>query len=231
MDIIKEHKLILDFNTDCIKFKGKNDEKVHLKLTPWKVVFRTKQIKDYFDYIRKGRAITKAQTNEVQEEELTMDSFDQSCLEVDEVTAQYVGEELTHVAALAALPPGLPDSPLDADEPADVIKDPDFAISCQLATKMTGKVQPGGKQITFRVKEHQITTIVENHAVANVDVLFHEEGEECASKHLHKIGVSGVKAKTNLQAVVMEMMSLTREMGGKQRRVKIRNAAVHSLLT
>ncbi len=231
MDIIKEHKLILDFNTDCIKFKGKNDEKVHLKLTPRKVVFRTKQIKDYFDYIRKGRAITKAQTNEVQEEEITLDSFDQSCLEVDEVTAQYVGEELTHVAALAALPPGLPDSPLDADEPADIIKDPDFAISCQLATKMTGKVQPGGKQITFRVKEHQITAIVENHAVANVDVLFHEEGEECASKHLHKIGVNGVKAKTNLQAVVMEMMSLTREMGGKQRRVKIRNAAVHSLLT
>ena len=58
---------------------------------------------------------------------------------------------------------------------------------------MTGKVQPGGKQITFRVKEHQITAIVENHAVANVDVLFHEEGEACASKHLHKIGVKGVK--------------------------------------
>ncbi len=79
------------------------------------------------------------------------------------------------------------------------------------------------------MKEHQVTAIVENHAVANVDILFHEEGEECASRHLHKIGVNGVKA--NLQAVVKEMMTLTKEMGNKQGQLRIRNAAVHSLLT
>ncbi len=135
----------MDFNTNSIKFKGKNGEKVHLKLTPRQIVFKTKQIKDYFDYVRKGKAIVKAQTNEVQEEELTLESFDQSRLDIDEVTAQYVGKELTYVAALAELPPGLPDSPLYVDSPADVIENPDFAISCQLASKMTGKEQPGGK--------------------------------------------------------------------------------------
>ena len=81
------------------------------------------------------------------------------------------------------------------------------------------------------MKEHQVTAIVENHAVANVDILFHEEGEECPSRHLHKIGVNGVKAKANLQAVVKEMMTLTKEMGNKQGQVRMRNAAVHSLLT
>ncbi len=182
MDIIREHKLILDFNTDSIKFKGKNGEKVHLKLTPRKTMFKTKQIKGYFDYMKKGKAIVKAQTNEVQEEEFTLESFDQTCLDIDEVTAQYAGKELTHVAALAELPPGLPDTPLDVDWPADIIKNPDFAISCQLASTMTGKMQPGGKQLNFQVNEHQVTAIVENHAVTNVDVLFHE-GEECASKH------------------------------------------------
>ncbi len=49
---------------------------------------------------------------------------------MDELTAQYVGEELTHIAALAELPPGLPDTPLDVEEHADVIQDPTFAISC-----------------------------------------------------------------------------------------------------
>jgi hypothetical protein len=56
---------------------------------------------------------------------------------------------------------------------------PNFAITCHLASMLTGKDQPGGKLIAFEGG----CAIVENHAVANVDVLFHEEGEDCSSHH------------------------------------------------
>lgn len=59
MDILKEYKMIVDSNSEAIKFKIK-DEKVNLKLTPRKTIFGSKQIRDYFEYLRKGRTIMKA---------------------------------------------------------------------------------------------------------------------------------------------------------------------------
>ena len=67
----------------------------------------------------------RAQANDVEEEE-TLTDLDISCLEVDNVTASYIGEELTHVAALVELPPGLPDTPLDVAPPMAY---PPFAIT------------------------------------------------------------------------------------------------------
>lgn len=62
-----------------------------------------------------------------------------STLNVNEEVANYVGEELTHVAALAALPAMLPDTPLDAmTTEGDVEAKPEFAITCSLASKLLG---------------------------------------------------------------------------------------------
>lgn len=82
------------------------------------------------------------------ENDASQTDLENSCLEVDELTAQYVGKELTHVAALAELPPGLPDTPLDAD--VDAPADPDFALSCQLASELLRKEQPGGRLLNFQ---------------------------------------------------------------------------------
>ena len=71
--------------------------------------------------------------------EESLSDLEQSCLEVDELTAAYVGEELTHIAALSELPPGLPDSPLDVQLPAEAPSTPVFALSCALASTLTGK--------------------------------------------------------------------------------------------
>lgn len=86
-----------------------NEEKVNLKLTPRNIVFRTKQLKSYRDYIRSIKE-KKATVNEVESD---MDAFEVSALQVDEDTASYVGDDLAQVAALAQLPPQLPDTPLD----------------------------------------------------------------------------------------------------------------------
>ena len=78
MDVLKEYGILVDLKLDTLKFKLK-EEKVHLKMTPRKVVFKTKQIKAYFDYLRKGRAIVKAQTNALEEEDVTLENFEHSC--------------------------------------------------------------------------------------------------------------------------------------------------------
>ena len=55
---------MVDCKNDSLKYKM-GEEKIHLKLTPRKIIFKTKQLKEYFEFMRKGRAIVKA--NEVEE--------------------------------------------------------------------------------------------------------------------------------------------------------------------
>jgi hypothetical protein len=163
------------------------------------------------------------------EKDASQTDLENSCLEVDELTAQYVGKELTHVAALAELPPGLPDTPLDAD--VDVPADPAFALSCQLASELLRKDQPGGKLLNFQWDGGKVSAIVENHAVANVKVLFHAKGEECKSNHEHKVEIDATVAKQRLKDTIKEMASLSTKLDTKTKQVQLRNVAVHSLLT
>ncbi len=58
MDVLSQCKAQLDFAAETLKFKVKED-KVNLKLTQRKVIWKSKQLKDYFDYVRKGRRIIK----------------------------------------------------------------------------------------------------------------------------------------------------------------------------
>lgn len=225
MDVLSQYKAQLDFAAESLKFKIKED-KVNLKLTQRKVIWKSKQLKEYFDYVRKGRQIVK-EANEVEEED-EEHVQDHSCFEIDELTAQYVGEELTHIAALAELPPGLPDTPLDHDPPAAA---PSFAVTCQLAEALVGKEVSGGALLNFKVDGEDVCAVAENHAVADVDVLFHADGEECASKHAHKVGVDAAHAKLKVKASVLEMAQLSKQLKSKESNVAIRNAAVHSLLT
>ncbi len=64
MDILREYGIMVDCKNDSLKYKM-GEEKIHLKLTPRKIIFKTKQLKEYFEFMRKGRAIVKA--NEVEE--------------------------------------------------------------------------------------------------------------------------------------------------------------------
>ena len=59
--------------------------------------------------------------------------------------------------------------------------------------------------MNFQCDDKKVTAIVENHADANVDVLFHAKGEECKSTHPHKVGVHDDRCKRNLKALVLEM--------------------------
>lgn len=150
---------------------------------------------------------------------------------MDELTANYVGEELTHVAALAALPPHLPDTPLDIELPEDQPPAPLFAMSCSLASKLTGRDRPGGAIVNFEWENEKVTAIVENHAVGNVDVLFHCEGEVSNSQHEHKVEVNVGEAIKNLTGALQDMAKFSRECAKKEAPIKIRNAVVHSLFT
>ncbi len=86
--------------------------KVALKLTPREVIFRTKQVKQYRDYLRKLHAPN--QVNKVNE--LYADLA--SVCPLEEETAEYVGPQLTDIAALSSLP-----APLDDDEPSAPLVD------------------------------------------------------------------------------------------------------------
>ena len=55
----------------------------------------------------------------------------------------------------------------------------------------------------------KVHAIVENHAVANVDVLFHDETETSASTHAHKVAINGAHAKRKLCDTVKEMQRLS----------------------
>jgi hypothetical protein len=64
-------------------------------------------------------------------------------------------------------------------------------MTCALASKITGKPQPAGKELTFVSKndEPEIKVIVENHKASTTDILFHLSTEQCNSTHRHKIGL------------------------------------------
>ncbi len=151
MDLLKEWGMTVDLNQEVLRFKLK-EEKINLKLTQRKVIYKSKQIKEYWDYIRRGKTITKATnkaSNNALEEDADLPDF--SCLDIDEVSASYLGSELAHVAALSQLPPAQMDTPLDHSSPQDELQQPSFAISCHLASLMTGKEEPGGKILSFQV--------------------------------------------------------------------------------
>ena len=66
--------------------------------------------------------------------------------------AQYVGTELTTIAALAELPFHMDDTPFDATPKEDAQSNkPSFAITCKLASILTGKEEPAGKVLQFNV--------------------------------------------------------------------------------
>ena len=54
MDILKKYAMMVDVGGEILKCKI-NNEKMQMKLVPRKVAFKTKQIKEYFDFLRKGR--------------------------------------------------------------------------------------------------------------------------------------------------------------------------------
>lgn len=156
--------------------------------------------------------------------------LDISCLQVEEATAQYVGPELTTIAALAELPPLPQDSPLDVTlKPEEEEVRPSFALTCQLASTLTGKEQPAGKMLRFSVDKNRIYAIVENHAVADLDVLFHDEMENCASTHAHKVAINGAEAKRKLGTTLKEMQQLSKTLPTKEGAIHMRNAAIHEL--
>ena len=130
MDLLKEWGMAIDLNQEVLRFKMQND-KVNLKLTPRKLIFKSKQIKEFWEYTRKGRTFTKANkttNNALEEDEEGLP--DMSCLDIDELSASYVGDELAHVAALSQLPPALNDTPLDLLSPQEEQQSPSFALSC-----------------------------------------------------------------------------------------------------
>lgn len=66
MDILKRYAMMVDVGGEILKCKI-NDDKMQMKLVQRKVAFKTKQIKEYFDFLRKGKQIIKATTHEVEE--------------------------------------------------------------------------------------------------------------------------------------------------------------------
>lgn len=104
--------MMVDVGGEILRCKI-NNEKIQMKLVQRKIAFKTKQVKEYFDFLRKGKEIIQATTNDAEE---SLSDLEQSCLEVDELTADNVGTKLTHIPALAELPPDLPDT-LDVEFP------------------------------------------------------------------------------------------------------------------
>lgn len=58
-------------------------------------------------------------------------------------------------------------------------------------------------------EDESFSAIVENHAVANVDVLFHAVEEECTSSHTHKVGISSKQNEKGLKHLFKEMLALS----------------------
>lgn len=83
-----------------LRFKTEEAGKVQLKLTPRQVIFRTKQVQQYREYLRKtgSFAARRAGVNHVED-----CSHDISICPIEEECASYVGPELTKLAAISAL--------------------------------------------------------------------------------------------------------------------------------
>jgi hypothetical protein len=140
----------------------------------------------------KGIRRSRPEVNDAEEEVSDVQALEASALPLDGDDVAYLGDELAHIAALGQLPPHLPDSPLDATSIAShEFAKPEFAISCSLATKLVGKPQVGGKLLRFTTADACVVAIVENHAVADVDLIFHDVEEACESQHQHKVGIKG----------------------------------------
>ncbi len=103
MDILKEHKMVVDLAQETLRFKLHSEDKVNLKLVPRGTIFKTKQLRSYREYVQNVRSKT-ANANVLDcsdEENHDLSNFEVSTLQVDDDTAAYVGEELADVAALA----------------------------------------------------------------------------------------------------------------------------------
>ncbi len=85
--------------------------------------------------------------------------------------------------------------------------------------------------LNFELEGKDICAIVENHAVADVDVLFYDQDEVCNSRHAHKVGVNSVEAKANLKVVVEEMHTLSANWAKTRSPVEVRNAVMRSVFT
>ena len=93
MDILKN--MIIDLNQEVLRYKLDDNTKVNLKLTPRSVVFRTKQVKEYREYLRKIQP-TINQANELE----VWDDVVSVC-PIEEEVAEYVGPQLTAITAIA----------------------------------------------------------------------------------------------------------------------------------
>jgi hypothetical protein len=56
MDLLKQYSGNMDFNTEVLRLKLKDGQKVNLKLTPRSIVFKTKQVQAYRTYLRSIQA-------------------------------------------------------------------------------------------------------------------------------------------------------------------------------
>ncbi len=75
-----------------------------------------------------------------------------------------------------------------------------------------------------------MAAIVENYAVADVDVIFHDVEEACTSTHVHKVAIDGAAATQKLAATLQEMQALSKKLATKEGATSMRNAAVHCLV-
>ncbi len=95
---------------------------------------------------------------------------------------------------------------------------------------MTSAQEPGGKLLSFATPQGPVTAIVENYAVADVDVVFHDVEEACTSTHTHKVAIDSAAATQKLAATLQEMQELSKKLATKEGETAMRNAAVHCLV-
>ncbi len=53
MDILRKFGMMVDLGQEVLRYKTEKAGKVQLKLTPRQVIFRTKQVQQYREYLRK----------------------------------------------------------------------------------------------------------------------------------------------------------------------------------
>jgi hypothetical protein len=71
---------------------------------------------------------------------------------------------------------------------------------------------------------------VENHAVADVNVLFHDCEEDCQSTHTHKVAIKELEAEQKMGEILLEMQALSRKLPSKEGQTTMRNAAARFIL-
>lgn len=97
MDIIRKYKMTLEYNQDLLRFRTENGAKVNLKMTPRTTIFKTKQVSNYRNFLRSIQGSThRSSANEVSEY-----ADMASVCPLEEDVAEYVGPELTSIAAIS----------------------------------------------------------------------------------------------------------------------------------